>query len=201
MTESFEIANAAIGAMNEEHGINSDTVNYLDRDYLACVGVAARILEGGYCVSYGYIGDCGIMIFDAVGMPVFVSENSLAQLEQIRNLWGYVDEQKTLFWRKELRNNPGRRGLTFGALTGESAALSYVRTGMTEIQLGDTVVLFSDGIYPYLLHRSFRMEIRRIITDDELSVESRDAEIERCLGGIADVTLGDDKTFIAVAVG
>jgi len=200
MIESFKIANAAIRGLNEEYGITPDTVNYLDRDYISCVGVAACLLKGGSCLSYGYIGDCGIMIFDAVGMPVFVSENSLAQLEQIRNLWGYADEQKTLFWRKELRNNPGRRGLTFGALTGESAALFYVKTGIVEIQPGDTIVLFSDGIYPCLLHRAFRMGIRHIIMDNELSVETVDAQVERCLGGIADLALDDDKTFIAVTV-
>jgi hypothetical protein len=188
----------------------------LGNDYLCCEGVAG-ILQEEYPkrFSYGYIGDCGVLAYDHDLMPLFLSDNLMSIAEQFRAGFEFKDKsEQRIFWRQKLRNHPDCRFMTYGALTGETSALSYVKTGSIDLEAGDTVIMFSDGIYPFIFDHWFRYlvaSLLRIVFDQELRSLSGQELIRRTLGsyimracpklqqqGVGN--LDDDKTFIALTV-
>lgn len=62
--------------------------------------------------------------------------------------------------RAQFRNNIANE-LAYGALTGESVAMHYVRTGQWEIKPGDIVAVHSDGLNHVLDDGMFIDKIRQ----------------------------------------
>lgn len=213
---SFAGANDEIAAVNKKAGITPETVDYLGLDYLCCEGIAGLLHnEPPYRFFYGYIGDCGILVYDHHLLPLFLSDNPIGILEQFREGFEFEDKSdQRLFWRQKLRNHPDRRFMTHGALTGEASALSYLKTGSIDLEPGDTVIMFSDGIYPFIFDHWFRhlvASLLRSTSGEELRNLSGRELIGRTLGsyimracpkleqqGVGN--LDDDKTFIALTV-
>ena len=204
---AFYRANCAIKEVNRENRITYETTDYLQNDFLACVG-ALGMLTGKfpYELHYGFIGDCGILVYDKELMPIVLSENQLGIMEQFRDQWGFgenLDAQK-LFWRKEMRNKAIRR-MTYGSLTGEETALCYVRTGSLKLELGDTVLFFSDGILPFIYDRWFRKILRHDFREKHgekfIGILTRFiARLGQRPGASGIANLDDDKTLIAVSI-
>ncbi len=148
---SFSIANKEIKILNEEYNPEPD---YLENDYWGCVaaGCSLREEEGQRILSYGFIADCGISVFNEGNGKKFMS------LNEGPNSKGSIDEDikskyKTEFKfpegrriiRKEYRNNPAQP-LAYGALTGEENAMKYVRTGEIEVEKRDIIIINTDGL-------------------------------------------------------
>lgn len=208
MRESFAIANAEIAVVNEKANITSGTVDYLGLDYLCCESIAGILHnEPPYRFSYGYIGDCGILVYDRNLLPLFLSDNSMGVLERFREGFQFKNKSdQRLFWRQQLRNRPDRRFMTYGALTGEASALSYLQTGSIDLEPGDTVIIFSDGIYPFIFDHLFRELVAYILQDPSAVAVNwiLDGYIERACQKLHEQKIGnldDDKTFIALTVG
>ena len=204
--EAFAYANEGICDLNEAAGITSETVDYLGRDYMCCTAIAGTILAHPNRFAYGCIGDCGVFVYDKDFFPVFISENPVGILESFREGWRFLeDRERYLFWRRELRNRASRR-MTYGVLTGEPSALAQVKYGYVDLDEGDTVVLFSDGVYPFIFERFFRMQVAGLLkmeaTGEEkcmmlrqyLDVATRELAV-REVGN-----LDDDRTLIAFAI-
>jgi len=205
---SFLVANVAIAELNYSYGITRETVDYLHNDYLTCVGIAGRF-SNNYPrrFEYGYIGDCGMLVYDANCVPKFLLENRVDILEQFREEWGFEDEkEKYISWRYMLRNNPNAPYMTYGALTGEISALHYLKTGYVDLVPGDTLILFSDGIYPFIFHRGFRGKVIAALKDDEDGSSVRSSLGACIVAMIPELdskcvkNLDDDKTFIALHI-
>jgi len=204
--ETFAYANVCIRRVNEAVGITPETVDYLGRDYLCCTAVAGTILTDPNRFAYGCIGDCGVFVYDEGFFPVFLSENPVGILESFREGWRFLDDrERYLFWRKELRNRASRR-MTYGALTGEPSALAQVKYGYVDLQEGDTVVLFSDGVYPFIFERFFRMQVAGLL-NMETTVEEKCTMLrqyfdvatpELAVRGVRN--LDDDRTLIAFVI-
>jgi len=213
LCEPFALANAGIERLNRElHGITPETVDYLHNDYLSCVGVAGKLSKGHpHKFEYGYIGDCGILVYDDAQLyPKFLSENPIGILEQFREGWGFRDkDEREILWRRKLRNRPNEPFMTYGALTGELSALEYVKTGSIELKFGDIVILFSDGMYPFIFDVSFRAEIMLLLRgayglEDHVKNRRMKAYLNTAtcslrLQGVKN--LDDDRTFIAFTLG
>lgn len=201
---AFGYANAMIAGFNKSKGITPETVDYLARDYICCVGVAGILgREAPNRFSYGYIPDCGILVYDGDYLPILVSENHVAILEEFRERREFATtEEKKIWWRRDMRNRPDLRVMTYGALTGEPAAISYVKTGYIDLQSKDVVILFSDGMYPFLFDREFlkltadmlsyrfERERKQHVIAEYLSIAEKDLH-ERRIGN-----LDDDRTMI-----
>lgn len=205
---AFYRANCAIKEVNRENGITHETTDYLQNDFLSCMG-ALGVLTGEfpYELHYGFIGDCGILVYDKELMPIFLSENQLGIMEQFRDQWGFEGngDGQRLFWRQEMRNQPTRRQMTYGSLTGEETALCYVRSGFLKLEPGDTVFFFSDGILPFIYDRWFRKIFRHDFRERHgekfIGIVARFiARLWQRLeaGGVGN--LDDDKTLIAVSI-
>lgn len=211
---AFMLANEDIAKFNQTLGITKETTDYLENDFYGCVG-ALGILTGS-TLRYGYIGDCGLLIYDSKSfMPKFVTNNDTGLLENFREAWGWFKgmsntdqaegrKERRLFWARDLRNKPNALHLTYGALTGEPEALAYVKGGCAELAIDSTAVFFSDGILPYLFDRSVRKAIVEALGSD--MGEAVRKEIVAQAISRANFTLracnvsnlDDDKAFVAL---
>lgn len=211
--EAFSDANTAIRRLNESNSITKETTDYLENDFASCVGALGMLVKS--TLYHGYIGDCGLLVYDSKSsMPKFMTANDMALLEDFREAWGWFKEMsgvdmaeekiaRRLFWAKDLRNKPGSPCLTYGALTGEREALAYMKIGKIELGVGDTAIFFSDGILPYLFARSVREAIVQGLESD--MGEAVKKEIVAQAISRSNFTLrmqnfknlNDDKAFIA----
>jgi len=157
MKRAFANGNEAVKKLNEEIGL-WENHDYLVNDFAGTVGVAA--VEKENKIEYGYIGDCGIAHFSASGdllwhsdddvaaarpgFPPMEGEPAFAQASQKVN-------ERFIKVRRDFRNNPTASHKTFGVLTGEDTALEYVKMGSLTYRPGDVIVIYSDGISPFIL--------------------------------------------------
>jgi len=148
---SFEKANEEIKILNEEHNPEPD---YLENDYWGCVaaGCALRQEEGQKILSYGFIADCGIAVFNEGNGRKFMTPNegpnSKGSIDaDIKSKYktGFKFPEGRKIIRSEYRNNP-IQPLAYGALTGEENVMRYVRTGEIEIKKRDILIIHTDGL-------------------------------------------------------
>ena len=103
-----------------------------------------------------------------------------------------------------MRNKPDTRHLTYGVLTGEPEALHYLETGSVRLLPGDTAILFSDGILPFVFESSFREAAAKAVLLSESVGELALSEIDKYIGDALSrlagraANLDDDKSFIAI---
>ncbi len=159
--EGFREANKEIKKLNEEHNPHPD---YLENDFWACVAVGA-VREKGV-LSYGFIADCGIAVFDGSGLTFRTpnegpnSKGSIDDdvLRKYQTTFAFPEGRKII--RSLYRNNP-QEPLAYGALTGEEAALQYVRTGQVEVEpLRDTAVVYTDGLEEVVFSQEFSKTLK-----------------------------------------
>jgi len=153
LLQASKIANDKIGKWNKEHMKNP---NYLDRDLAGCVGIIAGMSED-MKIKFLYNSDCGLAIFDKDGSLKFITEDLVKTKEKFIKIRGKIDwsnPQIRVRARKEFRNNLKFRNgecISYGAFTGEKQALSkhLAKTGSLKVNLGDIIILFSDGAREY----------------------------------------------------
>lgn len=154
--EGFREANKEIKKLNETHNPSPD---YLENDFWACVAAGA-VLEKGI-LSYGFIADCGIAVFDDDRLTFRTpnegpnSKGSIDDdvLRKYQTTFAFPEGRKII--RSLYRNNPAEP-LAYGALTGEESALQYVRTGQVEAKsLRDTIVVYTDGLEEAVVSQEF----------------------------------------------
>jgi len=154
--------NSAIGSLNDYTKIvnNWNKFDYLEHDIPGCA--AAGAVEDNGKVSYFYIADCGIAIFDKNGDLKFRTKNegpnsrgSIDYDVAKKFNTGFNAPLGRRIIREMYRNKPGNP-LSYGALTGEKEAMSYVRTGETAIQEGEVLLGYSDGLEDMLGNPEFK---------------------------------------------
>src|SRR3989344_593600 len=103
MRETLKFANGRIRELNENEGMTKETINYRDRDFFDCVGIVTVISRS--TLLYGYLSDCGLVLFSKENKLLFRTENTIRpviapyiQMEDVR-------KRRELI-KKELRNNP-----------------------------------------------------------------------------------------------
>lgn len=203
---AFREATSGIRRVNEELGLTAK-LDYFENDFAGCVavlGVLDLVQSGSPMLLYGYIGDCGLVVFDKNLNPIFLSGNELWPLEMFREGMAFTGaKERSIFVRKNLRNRPHSRVMTYGALTGEEEALLYVRTGKVLLEYGDTALFFSDGILPFIFDTQFRATLRNQLYSGEESVELGRACIDILTRKLREKhvsNLDDDKAFVAFSV-
>ena len=148
---AFEEANNRVKLWNQKHIPNPD---YLVNDFAGCVAAGTSKLSD--IISFGYLTDSGVAIFDAKGNLKFRTENQgpdkfdkyIWEDERLKNIdWSNPEARKII--RKNYRNNPQEEH-SFGVLTGEDSAMSYVRTGTQELDYGDSLIVYTDGLEPII---------------------------------------------------
>ncbi|MCD6094401.1 protein phosphatase 2C domain-containing protein [bacterium] len=190
LREAFNFANKSIFRLNEKYGINKN-LDYLTNDYFCTCGVAAFIKRN--LLYYGYVGDCGIRVYDKNDFLRFISTNDVEPLEGWRENQKFKSKKEYwVVWRKVLRNKPKAPYLTYGVFTGEKEVKYYYHIGKIKLFPQDIVFLYSDGILPFIERSEFRKVFRKYKKE---KVKKR---IEKFVE--KEVTLKDDKTLISILI-
>ncbi len=157
LSPAFAYANQRIKRLNQD---NLEKVDYLENDFWACV--ASGGIVNNNKLYWSYITDCGVCVFDKGGELKFRTTNDKQEAD------GNVDfkgmDWKNPRWRRkrreEYRNNPEKiingQLASFGALTGEETALPFVKQGQVDLEKGDYVLFYSDGIESTIYSEEFR---------------------------------------------
>jgi hypothetical protein len=160
--QAFQESNTRIRDWNNE---NIPYIDYVTNDYAGCVASAAVQKSG--VLTWGFITDCGVAVFDNNGELRFRTPS-----EDPHRLDSYVWQDpylKEKSWnhpearariRSNYRNNPSEPH-SFGVLTGQEEAMSYVRTGTQETNPGDYLLVYSDGLEPVIFSGEFSDKLRQ----------------------------------------
>ena len=145
-------ANRSVKRLNEKC-INE--CDYLENDYYgtaaSCVSIEDNIL------NYAYICDCGVIVYDKNGNIRFKTDDdkelySDQYINKIGIPWNLPEARKIV--RSEYRNNLNNiidgKCVSYGALTGEETAVSFIKSGQLKLEDGDTIIVYSDGFSYYL---------------------------------------------------
>lgn len=147
--EAFQLANRAVKELNEKEGLwGEENNNYLDRDLAGtCLGCLVKRKEFFF---YGYVGDCRIIHISSDG-NLFITTDQVLEAKAEFPQKGGSDERAVII-RKERRNNPSDPHKTYGALTGENAALNpkYLKFGSYKCRSGDVAGICSDGLATFI---------------------------------------------------
>ncbi|HEY3413586.1 MAG TPA: hypothetical protein VGM51_11115 [Armatimonadota bacterium] len=143
-------ANDGVARVNDALGITG-RCDYLKHDYAGAVAALARV--DGDTLDIAWIGDCGVAV---------IRDGRLAYLtrDQLDGLTAFLaknpapfDDARRVYVRRDLRNKPdfrpGGADVTYGVLTGEPEAISYIETASIVLEPGDIVATHTDGFRPY----------------------------------------------------
>lgn len=153
---AFVAANDAIARLNRQHIRH---VDYLVKDYCGCTAAAGAIADNQ--LSWGVIGDCGIIVFNNRGQVKLQTTNGMETFEkyapQIGFDWNKPEGRKLV--RSRFRNNPNMIAdgvcVAYGALTGEKPAEHFMDFGTQPLEPGDLIVFYSDGMNNIVVQREF----------------------------------------------
>jgi len=150
-------ANEEIRELNRRYGISNP--DFWTSDYACCYGAVGFLSDDRLRFHYAYISDCFVAVLDKDTkwkLPV------RDDLDPVHDFWQDIqgEANKEFVTRALIRNKPGPvdgrgRELSYGTLTGEMAAMSFVRHGTIEVGNGDIILLGTDGAMPYLEEKGF----------------------------------------------
>lgn len=168
----FKFANDQIKKINDRLNPNPD---YLINDYYGCVACAGII--GKNIIHWGFVGDCGLAIFDLGGKLKFRTPDGLQNFEEYidkhPNYWRKPERRKYI--RSEFRNNPNQikdgRLVGYGALTGEESAQVFFQFGSNKIEKNDLIVLYTDGFAKSIEESAFYATLMHSFENDKLFMD------------------------------
>ncbi len=153
--------NINVKKLNNKYISNCD---YLENDYFGAVAACVSIND--HTLSYVYICDCGIIIYDNLGNIKFQTENdkelySDPFINKIGIPW-YLPEARIIVrrdYRNNLNNIQDGKCISYGAITGEDSAISFIKSGQISLSNGDIILVYSDGFNKFLHDKEFISQI------------------------------------------
>lgn len=188
-----------------------ESTDYMHRVLAGTVAIAA--IKRGSKVDFGFIGNCRMVVVSRDGQIVWRSltenTNKVAQAQQafshLRKALPakdhpdyqiayekYIREVHTQF-----RNNPSASSAesphaSYGVLTGQQEAVNeqYLFTGTIELEEGHSLLLYTDGMDPYIEDPEFLKMLYNSPPQEQIKAYIDDHREQD--------TLNDDKTLILV---
>jgi serine/threonine protein phosphatase PrpC len=189
--EAFNLANQKIRELNINEGIDK-RLNYLEYDWFDCVGVAGFIIENN--LYYGFVGDCGLAIFDIENQLKFQTKDmvkpAVKEAKKIHPDWENLPlKERILIMRRDFRNRKDGEG--YGSFTGEKGVKKYYKIDNEKLKKGDLIIFCSDGFLNYLKFPEFIEILRKHDKKslDEFTTQKAKENYEK---------YGTDRTLIAV---
>ena len=134
--------------------------DFLQNDYFGAVASCIQIQNN--ILNYGFICDCGVIVYDYMGKIKFQTEDEKElysdyyinkAMKELGISWNLPKARVMV--RRDFRNNIDNiqdgRCVSYGALTGEESANRFIRTGSIKLDESDIVIVYSDG-FSNLLH-------------------------------------------------
>lgn len=154
MYGAFRQANDSVRVVNERLGL-WDNHDWWGRDLAGAVASCLNLEKDVF--FYGFIADCGVAHLSVNGDLLWHTPDLLAPVEKYFPLVEELgEEERFIRVRRDFRNKPRANHPTYGVLTGERAALSYVRVGSRPYTAGDILAVYSDGVIPFLGDHTFQ---------------------------------------------
>lgn len=153
--------NIAVKKINSKYILKCD---YLENDYYGAVTSCVNFKNN--LLNYAYICDCGVIVYDCLGNIKFQTEDdkkfySDPFIRQIGIPWNLPEARVII--RRDYRNNLNNihngKCVSYGAITGEESAISFIKTGQVKLSKDDIIVLYSDGFYEFLHDKDFIAQI------------------------------------------
>lgn len=153
--------------------LNSEKIKSRQKILPGTVGTVAQIIEDK--IYYVYLGDCSIWRF-RYNKAERITNSQTEKIKQ-HNLVALSNI------REDLYNNP-KNPLGYGVLTGEEESLCFLQKACTQIQIGDVLMLTTDGMDLIfqsdnlikdkdpntLIDYAEKLEMDRNITSDDKSI-------------------------------
>ena len=189
--KAFDAANGEIKKLNIKYGIDKK-MNYVEYDWFDTVAVAGLIVKDK--LFYGYVGDCGLIIFNEANNKQFKTKDMVAPA--VRNFTEIYEKngilplkERTLVIHKNFRNNPDKKG--YGSFSGEEGVKNYYKFGTEKLNKNDLVVFYTDGFVGYLKDRNFIKAIR----------QENKKELNKCVSAKTKQNpkkYGTDRTLVSI---
>ena len=146
------------------HRKNIPFPDYLTKDFAGCVAAVTSTYQDA--VTLGFLTDTGVAIFHENGELKFRTENEgpdkfhdkIWEDPRLKGLT-WEDPRARVIIRSDYRNNPTNEN-SFGVLTGENSAMNYVRTDTQEIEPGEILVVYTDGLEKVVFSGKFTAALR-----------------------------------------
>lgn len=170
LLNKFIECNKAVKELNKLYIPECD---YLENDYYGAVASCINIKENK--LHYAYICDCGVIVYDKIGNIKFQTIDDKVKYSNpyTKDLGSWKLPETRINIRKNYRNKPdniiNNQCVSYGALTGEEEAISFIRTGIINIDEGDIIIVYSDGMINFLNNPDF---INLIINFDKIKLEN-----------------------------
>ncbi|MCL4545781.1 MAG: protein phosphatase 2C domain-containing protein [Chloroflexi bacterium] len=143
--QAFQVANIAVDQLNRTHRV-WERLDYEEYDLFGAVATAAVIQ--GRDLFWGHIGDTCLLIHDErTPVQQLTPDQVRAAMDRLDRLQSdeLNGENRLYYSRARLRNHPQIQA-SYGVLTGEDNALTYVDHGRRTLTSGATVLLCSDAL-------------------------------------------------------
>jgi len=188
---AFNLANQKIKEFNIAEGIDK-RLNYLEYDWFDCVGIAGFIIKNN--LYYGYVGDCGLALFDKNNRLKFQTKDMVKPAEDrvkkiYKNWKSFSKEKRKLIMQRDIRNRSDGKG--YGSFTGGEGVKKYYKIGSKNLKEKDLIIFYSDGFLNYLKFPDFIEILRKRGKEvlDEFTFQKAKENYEK---------YGLDRTLIAV---
>lgn len=101
---------------------------------------------------YGFMADCGVAHLAPNGGLLWHSPDLLAPVTKyFPSIEELGEKERFIRVRRDFRNKPQANHPTYGVLTGEEEALSYVQVGSRPYNPGEVLAVYSDGAAPFVV--------------------------------------------------
>lgn len=147
--EAFKQANRSVRSVNEHLGLWA-VHDWWGHDLAGAVAAYLAIQEKQF--FYGFIADCGIAQIASSGNVLWHTPDLLAPAQKHFPATDTLGiKERFMRVRRDFRNKPQANLPTYGVLTGEEAALAYIKTGIRPYRKGDVLAVYSDGAVPFVV--------------------------------------------------
>lgn len=157
LSDRLNKCNQAVKELNDKY---IKICDYLENDYYGAVASCAKIEDNN--LYYSFICDCGVIVYDKEGNIKFQTENekllySDPYLDTIGINWNLPEARVNIRknYRNKLENIVDGKCVSYGALTGEEEATSFIRSGKIELEDTDIVIVYTDGFTKFLHLKEF----------------------------------------------
>ena len=189
--EAFDFANERIWELNKNEGM-VEKLDYVVHDYFDTVAVAGFLAKN--TLFYGYVGDCGLAIFDKNNNLKFQTRDMVEPAKEkarviYKNWNGMTQNERTKIFHRDFRNNPSGKG--YGSFSGEPGVRKYYKIDSLILNSGDLIVFYSDGFVEYLKFPEFIKILKREDKKalDEFTLKKAKENYQK---------FGTDRTFISI---
>lgn len=138
---------------NKVWKINEDReINYIENDLYCAVATGGIILEN-YLICFS-IGDCHIKVLNERYEQIFETENNHSNFEKYEKEvltkynFDWTNPKDRILVRAAFRNNPIIKDKAFGVLSGEKAAMEFVKIYKVDLKEAKYICAYSDGCEP-----------------------------------------------------